>query len=59
MIKLVCRKCNRTIDYGLDIDPAIPSNVTRIEQPTCDLCWKGDPEGETWYDAAGNEIEQC
>lgn len=56
MIKLVCLNCNRTIDYGRDIDPSIPPNVARIEQPHCDLCWNGEREGETWYDAGGVEV---
>ena len=58
MIKLVCLNCKRTIDYGRNIDPAIPSNVARIEQPHCDLCWNGDREGETWYDGRGVEVLQ-
>jgi hypothetical protein len=58
MIKLVCLNCNRTIDYGRDIDPSIPANVARIEQPHCNECWDGEREGETWIDGAGNEVSQ-
>lgn len=58
MIKLVCLGCNRTIDYGREVDRSIPANVARIEQPHCDQCWSGEREGETWYDGAGNEVSQ-
>lgn len=58
MIKLVCLNCGRAIGYGRDIDPSIPPNVVRIEQPHCDVCWNGEREGETWYDVAGNEVPQ-
>ncbi len=58
MIKLVCLHCNRTIAYGREIDPSIPANVARIEQPHCDLCWAGEREDETWYDGRGNEVSQ-
>lgn len=58
MIKLVCLNCNRTMGYGREIDLGIPTNVARIEQPHCDLCWNGDFEDEIWYDGAGNEVLQ-
>ncbi len=57
-IDLVCANCGRTIAYARTIDPDIPTNVVRIEQPHCDGCWDGDREGETWFDGAGNEVSQ-
>jgi hypothetical protein len=40
-IDLVCLHCGRTIAYARTIDPDIPANVARIEQPHCDKCWDG------------------
>lgn len=58
MIELACLCCKRMILYGRDLDPSIPPNVVRIEQPHCDQCWRGERESETWYDEAGAEVAQ-
>lgn len=55
-IKLVCLKCGKSMDYDRSIDPTIRPEVVRIEQPSCDECWGGDRESETWFDAAGKEV---
>lgn len=57
-IRIVCENCKRSMNYARSIDPTIPEVVTKITQPHCDVCWNGDREDETWYDAAGKEVPQ-
>jgi hypothetical protein len=55
-IQLCCMTCGRSIDYDRSIDPSIPAEVVKITQPSCDECWTGGFEDETWYDAEGRVI---
>lgn len=57
-IRLECQSCGRSMDYDRSIDAVIPQSVLRIVQPSCDRCWNGDFEGETWFDANNNEVSQ-
>jgi hypothetical protein len=57
-IKLVCMTCGKTMDYERSIDPTVPAKVVKITQPSCDVCWNGDFEDETWYDAKGRIVSQ-
>ncbi|KPM23039.1 hypothetical protein AAJ72_08945 [Citromicrobium sp. RCC1885] len=57
-IKLTCRCCKRSRDYDRRVDPSLPSNVAAIETDLCDHCDTGDFGSETWFDAAGKQIEQ-
>jgi hypothetical protein len=58
-ITLVCENCKRSMDYARSIDPTIPAEVVKITQPHCDVCWNGDFEDETWWDAKGKEVPQA
>lgn len=58
-IRLVCDNCKRAMNYSRSIDPTLPEIVVKIAQPHCDVCWNGDFENETWFDAAGNEVPQA
>lgn len=55
-IKLHCRQCGNTMDYGRDIDPDVPPEVVRIESSSCDRCDDGGFGTETWLDADGKEV---
>jgi hypothetical protein len=57
-IRMECKGCGKTMDYERSIDPSIPENVVRITQGGCDVCWNGDFDDETWFDADGNEVPQ-
>jgi len=57
-IILNCNGCGRMIRYPREIDLSIPLNVVKIVQPSCDQCWDGDREGETWFDAKGRIVPQ-
>jgi hypothetical protein len=57
-IVLCCKGCGRSMNYERTIDPSIPANVVKITQGGCDVCWNGDFDDETWFDAQGREVPQ-
>lgn len=57
-IELKCRGCKRTIKYPRSADLSIPARVVKIVQGSCDRCWGGDHDDETWFDANGLEVDQ-